>query len=32
VIISRVIANGGCPCPGIGDAALSISDTVLHFG
>ena len=32
VIISRIIANGGCPCPGIGDAALSISDTVLHFG
>jgi hypothetical protein len=32
VIISRVIANGGCPCPGIGDAALSITDTLLHFG
>lgn len=32
VIISHVVANGGCPCPGIGDAALSISDTVLHFG
>jgi hypothetical protein len=32
VIISRVIANGGCPCPGIGDAALGVSDTVLHFG
>ena len=32
VIISNVISNGGCPCPGIGDAALSISDTVLHFG
>jgi hypothetical protein len=32
VIISRVIRNGGCPCPGIGDVALSISDTVLHFG
>ena len=31
VIISNVIANGGCPCPGIGDAALGISDTVLHF-
>jgi hypothetical protein len=31
VIISHVIANGGCPCPGIGDAALSVSDTVLHF-
>jgi hypothetical protein len=32
VIISHVIAHDGCPCPGIGDAALSISDTVLHFG
>jgi hypothetical protein len=32
VIISRVIRNGGCPCPGIGDVALDISDTVLHFG
>jgi hypothetical protein len=32
VIISRVIANGGCPCPGIGDAALGLSDTILHFG
>jgi hypothetical protein len=31
VIISHVIANGGCPCPGIGDAALSVSDAVLHF-
>jgi hypothetical protein len=31
VIISHVIANGGCPCPGIGDVALSVSDTVLHF-
>jgi hypothetical protein len=31
VIISNVIANGGCPCPGIGDAALGITDTVLHF-
>jgi hypothetical protein len=31
VIISHVIANGGCPCPGIGDAALGVSDTVLHF-
>lgn len=31
MIISHVIANGGCPCPGIGDAALSVSDTVLHF-
>jgi hypothetical protein len=31
VIISNVIANGGCPCPGIVDAALGVSDTVLHF-
>lgn len=31
VIIFRVIANDGCPCPGIGDAALGVSDTVLHF-
>ena len=32
VIISRVIANSGCPCPGIGDVALGLSDTILHFG
>jgi hypothetical protein len=32
VIISRVVANGGCPCPGIGDVALGLSDTILHFG
>jgi hypothetical protein len=31
VIISRVLMNNGCPCPGIGDATLGISDTVLHF-
>jgi hypothetical protein len=31
VIISHVIANHGCPCPGIGDAALNVSDTILHF-
>jgi hypothetical protein len=31
VIISHVIDNGGCPCPGIGDAALGVSDTILHF-
>lgn len=30
VIISHVIANGGCPCPGIGDVALGVSDTLLH--
>ena len=23
--------NHGCPCPGIGDAALGVTDTVLHF-
>jgi hypothetical protein len=23
--------NNGCPCPGIGDAALGVTDTVLHF-
>ncbi len=32
VIISKVIRNNGCPCPGIGDAALGITDTNLHFG
>jgi hypothetical protein len=32
VIISRVLINHGCPCPGIGDAALGLTDTVLHFG
>lgn len=31
VIISNVLANGGCPCPGIVDAALGVTDTVLHF-
>src|SRR3954464_12706268 len=31
VIISHVIANGGCPCPGIGDSALGVTDTQLHF-
>ena len=31
VIIANVIANAGCPCPGIGDVALGLSDTVLHF-
>src|SRR5437867_4093902 len=31
VIISRVLMNNGCPCPGIGDAALGLTDTVLHF-
>lgn len=32
VIISHVIARGGCPCPGIGDEVLGVSDKVLHFG
>jgi hypothetical protein len=31
VIIANVLAHNGCPCPGIGDAALGISDTILHF-
>ena len=31
VIISNVVQNGGCPCPGIGDRVLGVSDTVLHF-
>jgi hypothetical protein len=31
VIITRVLMNHGCPCPGIGDAALGVTDTVLHF-
>jgi len=32
VIITNVVKNGGCPCPGIGDRGLGITDTVLHFG
>jgi hypothetical protein len=31
VIIANVVANDGCPCPGILDARLGVSDTVLHF-
>ena len=31
VIMYHVINNRGCPCPGIGDRALNVSDTVLHF-
>jgi len=31
VIIANVIKNDGCPCPGIGDVALGITDTQLHF-
>jgi hypothetical protein len=29
--LSHVIANHGCPCPGIGDVALEVTDKVLHF-
>ena len=32
VIISNVIANDGCPCPGIVDSRTGLSDTFLHFG
>jgi hypothetical protein len=32
VIIGHVLANHGCPCPGIGDVALGTTDTLLHFG
>jgi hypothetical protein len=31
VIIRNVVRNHGCPCPGIGDAALGVTDTQLHF-
>lgn len=31
VIIRNVVRNDGCPCPGIVDQALGISDTTLHF-
>jgi len=31
VIIRNAIRNGGCPCPGIGDVALGVTDTQLHF-
>ncbi len=31
VIIRNVIRNDGCPCPGIVDQALGITDTTLHF-
>jgi hypothetical protein len=31
VIIANVVRNNGCPCPGIVDAALGITDVVLHF-
>ena len=32
VIIANVLANDGCPCPGILDSRTGISDTFLHFG
>jgi hypothetical protein len=32
VIIANVLRNHGCPCPGIGDRVLGVTDTVLHFG
>jgi hypothetical protein len=32
VIIANVLANDGCPCPGILDSRTGISDTYLHFG
>jgi hypothetical protein len=32
VIIANVLANDGCPCPGIVDSRAGISDTYLHFG
>jgi hypothetical protein len=31
VIIANVIENSGCPCPGIGDRLLGVTDTQLHF-
>jgi hypothetical protein len=31
VIIANVLANDGCPCPGIVDSRAGISDTYLHF-
>jgi hypothetical protein len=31
VIISRVLRHDGCPCPGIGDSLLGVTDTILHF-
>jgi hypothetical protein len=32
VIIANVLANDGCPCPGILDSRTGVSDTYLHFG
>lgn len=31
VIIANVIRTDGCPCPGIGDRVLGVTDTQLHF-
>lgn len=31
MIIRNVVVNSGCPCPGILDRALGLSDTTLHF-
>jgi hypothetical protein len=31
VIISNVVRNNGCPCPGIADRALNVTDIQLHF-
>jgi hypothetical protein len=31
VIIANVLANDGCPCPGIVDSRTGLSDTYLHF-
>ena len=31
VIISNVVKNSGCPCPGIGDRLLGVKDKQLHF-
>jgi hypothetical protein len=31
VIIYHVIRNRGCPCPGIGDQLLRVTDIQLHF-
>jgi NhaP-type Na+/H+ or K+/H+ antiporter len=31
VIISHVVANNGCPCPGILDVRLGTGDAIIHF-
>ena len=30
--LAGCMRSEGCPCPGIGDVALGLSDTILHFG